>query len=213
VDYLKQLVFVWGYVPLLGLPWILLAVGDVGINMLSTHGQMRGMEQHYDSAIVPALVIAIVFGVSWASRLLGYVFGRKIIQNISMYGLVGVVLVGSLRAGYFYGPTPITPSHWKWMFEPSESDVKFEQLLSQIPSDKSVASSGNIRPHVTHRRDAHVFPSQAQEADYVAILTEERIVGRVIDLEYEKDLVEELKNDFNYVVVFEEGGYWLFRRI
>ncbi len=213
MDYVKELVFVWGYIPLLGLPWLILAAGDVGINMLSTHGQMRGMELHYDSGIVPALVIAIVFGVKWTSNLLGLVSRRKIVKKIGMYGLVGIVLVSSLRAGYFYGPTPITPSHWKWMFEPSEVDIRFEQVLQSIPSALSVSSSGNVRPHVTQRQRAHVFPSQAREADYVAILTEERIVGRVIDLEYEKNLVEELRNDPNYIVVFEEDKHLLFKRI
>lgn len=211
VYYIQTLSEAWGYLPVLGLPLILMAWGDLGINFLSTHAQTRGLQLHYDSAIIPGLVLATIYGSKWLGKIIYKSVNRDMMRAwIYICVILGLMMAG--RLSYLRGPTPLTPSHWKWMYAYGDEEIEFGRILAKIPRDKSVASSGNLRPQLTHREKAYVLPSMSQETDYVAILTQERIVGGVRDLDYELQLVNDLKNNQGYELIYQSGDYFLFKR-
>lgn len=211
-NYLVMLFKGFAYVPLLGLPWVLVAAPDLMINAISTQAQMRSIMFHYDSGVTPFLTVGMIVGIYWFYR--GIEFGVKntIVAKVALYGISTYLLLGSMRVNYNYSPLPTTPSCWCWVYEVSDIERDFEQALRMIPADARVAASGNVRPHITHREHANTFPGGVENADYLAILTEERMVGAFTPLEFETNLVNELLDSDNYDLIKQTGKFYLFRK-
>jgi uncharacterized membrane protein len=70
VAYYKDLLKPWGFLPLLGLPLLLLAAPQLAINLLSSQGQMKSIIMHYDSMVVPGLVLGVIYGLFFVKLIL-----------------------------------------------------------------------------------------------------------------------------------------------
>ncbi len=53
----------FSFLPILGLPWLLLSLPELLINLFSSQAQMRSIVFHYSSGIIPSLVIASIFAL------------------------------------------------------------------------------------------------------------------------------------------------------
>lgn len=209
-DYYISLTRPFGYFPLLGFPWLVLALPDLLINLLSSHAQMRSIVFHYDSGIVPALVIATIFGLSNIEIGLKRIWFLKRFSRLGVYLSMMFILLMALRFNYYFSPLPTTPSCWCLSYQVSKEDREFARVLSEIPAGASITASGNVRPHLTHRENAFTLPNAVESADYVAILTQQRIVGDygVVDEEF----VELLRGNEDYELVSNVGQFFLFKR-
>ncbi len=207
--YYRELLEPFGYLPLLGLPWLLLGLPEFVINMFSNQGQMRGVVMHYDSGLVPALAIASVFALFYLKRFLQFLKIKW--GSIVLLGLLLLAGVMGAKRAYFYSPTPVTPGHWRAMYQVGETEREFEKLLQSLPKDASIASSSEIRPHINHREFSYNLPA-GEEADYVAMLDKNRLVGDVNIKPYEKVLIEKLEVSEDYEKLYDENGFYLFKR-
>lgn len=151
-NYYHLLLRSFGYLPLLGLPWLFLAGPEVAINVLSTHSEMHLIQYHYTSGLIPILLISSIYGVRYFSVL----FKSKSIH--ASFVLVGVALMIILRMNYHYSPLPTTQSCWCRVYHVSDDDQKFEKILQALPQDASVTSSTEIHAHVSQRREAYMLP-------------------------------------------------------
>lgn len=200
-------------VPLIRLPELLLAAPEIAINTLSTHPQMRGTMLHYDSGITPFLIISTIFGLRVISD---FAKRNKHLSFYSMYILYGLtlyLLLIALRVNYPNTPLPYSPNCWCRMYEITEEDKKFEQLLATIPKNATVTSSPEIRPHVTHRVNSFTLPRYADSADYVAIIDQNRLVGDYNPKQFELILVKKLMSSNTYQLVNHIGHFYLFEKI
>ena len=105
----------------------------------------------------------------------------------------------------------MTPGHWRAMYQVGETEREFEKLLQSLPKDASIASSSEIRPHINHREFSYNLPA-GEEADYVAMLDKNRLVGDVNIKPYEKVLIEKLEVSEDYEKLYDENGFYLFKR-
>ncbi len=210
--YLIDLIKPFGFIPLLGLPWLLLSLPEFLINILSKSSFMRMLTFHYDSGIVPALIISTIFGLKY---LRAYLKNRglsiQVIQKVQ-YLVLLVILFFAIKTNISLGPLPYSKASWPQTYKVSKEDIEFESVLQKIPEDAVVAASGNIRPHITHRKYAHNLPNGTESASFVAILTEERVYFGIKKLEFEEKLVKILQSSDNHKLINQTGKFYLYER-
>jgi uncharacterized membrane protein len=212
-DYLRRLTRPFGYLPIFGFPWFFLSLPELAINLFSTQAQMRSTRFHYHSGIIPTLVIATIFGLSFMSFFLRKFKLKEKYVKIILYLMVFYLVAAALRVNYNRSPLPSTPSCWCLIYQVSEEDTKFKEILNKIPPGAKVAASGNIRPHITHREYAYTLPSGTEVADYIAVLTQQRIIGDYRQIEFETKLVEELKSSKTHKLESNMGDFYLFKKL
>jgi uncharacterized membrane protein len=211
-SYYLLLIKPFGFLPLLGLPWLIMAGPELAINALSSNIWMRDIMFHYDSGITPALVISTIFGLYYLETGFKWFRLTKKYSTAAIYAASLFLLFASIRVNYHYSPLPTTPSCWCYMYNVTDNEREFSKILKTIPPDAIVAASGTVRAHVTHREHAHNLPVPVGMADYYAILTEERVYGSHRIIDYEVNLVRELEKSEEYVLVANFDKFYLFRR-
>jgi len=200
----------FGFLPLLGLPWLLLSAPEFAINILRG---TTSINFHYDSGVTPALVLATIFGFYYVKL---FVERSGILQRYSqviMYGMAIFLLLVALRVNYHYSPLPTTPSCWCSIYTVTEEDRAFEKVLQSIPKDAMITASLEIRPHVSHRELAFTVPSATQSAQYIALITQNRIPGNFNPKEYENMIIPILLSNKDYATRFRSEHFYLFEKI
>lgn len=213
IGYYISLLKPFAFLPLIGLPWLVLALPELAVNMLSSHGQMRSIVFHYDSGITPWLVIAAIFGLFYLQKLFGKIQFTKKYSQYFVYGIILLILLFALRFNYHYSPLPTTPSCWRFMYQPTKEDKEFEALLQKIPQDASITASPEIRPHITHREKAYTLPVATASADFIALIDQNRMVGNYNPKDFELVLRDQLKTSKDYSLVKHIGHFYLYKRI
>lgn len=212
VPYYNLLLKPFAYLPLLGLPWLLLSLPDLTINVLSRQAQMQSIYFHYDSGVTPGLIIATIFGIYYFYLfILKIKLIKKYANTFLLLFVIGLLIV-AFRVNYNYSPLPTTPSCWCLMYQVGDDERRFSQLLRTIPKNASVAASGEIRAHLAKRVNAYTLPHGTDRADYVAILDETRVVGDYTEKEFEINLMK--NEDFirDYELIDNFGHFYLYKR-
>jgi len=205
-NYYHLLLKSFGYLPLLGLPWVLLAAPELAINVLSTHSEMYSIKYHYTSGLIPVLLIASIYGVKYFSSL----FNSRSTQVSTV--IVGVALMVVLRTNYHHGPLPTTESCWCRIYQVSDDDRLFEKILSSIPSGASVTSSTEIHAHVSQRRESYILPYATSSAQYIALIDQNRVIDNYGQKPAEKELIRKLNKGKEYELVNHIGHFYLYKR-
>lgn len=212
IQYYKNLIEPFGFLPLLGFPWLIISSPDLFINVLSYHAAMKSIRFHYDSGVIPGIVIATIYGLSYIKIVIEKAQFLRRYSFFLLFGLVGIALLSAARFNYFYGPLPTTPSCWCFIYNVTEEDREFKRILNQIPPESRVTASLEIRPHVNHRREVYSIPSATQSADFIALITQNRIIGNYEPKEYENKLIPILLSNPQYEVVHKSEHFYLFKR-
>lgn len=210
IHFYRLLIEPFGYIPLIGFPLILLSAPDFFIAILM---DARHINLHYESGITPAIIIATIFGFYYAKILLQKIQYTKKHSTFILYGMAFILMFFSLRNNYYYSPLPTTPSCWCLIYNVTDEDRRFEKVLQEIPEDAIVTSSVEIRPHVNHRLNSFGVPSATDSADFIALITQNRMVGNYEDKLYENELIPILLDSPNHRVKFRSKHFLLFERI
>jgi uncharacterized membrane protein len=212
LNYYNNLLKPFAYIPIMGLPWLLLSLPEIGINVLGM-GSMKTIQFHYDSGITPSLVIASIFGFYYINFLLQkFKFSKKFSKKIMYVISVGVLLI-VLRTIYYHSPLPITPSCWCFIYKVTDEDRDFEKVLQNIPKDASITASIEIRPHVNHRKDVYFIPIATESAQFIALITQNRLVGNYEPKEIENRLIPMLLSSKEHIVRYRSEHFYLFEKI
>jgi len=206
IGYYISLLKPFGFLPLIGLPWLFISAPDILINLMSKQGQMRSIVFHYDSIAMVGLVMATIFGWKYIEM------GLKKYKFVGW--IVGVLLIAAaVRTNYHYSPLPTTPSYWRPMYEVGQDEIAFEKALKEIPLESSITASSEVRPHLTHRKYAFNLPNMIDNVDYIAMVDQNRIVGDYNPKEFETQLIEKLSVDEDFELIFHQGHFYLFKRM
>jgi len=206
IFYYKNLLEPMAFMPILGLPYLLLVGPELLINLLSSQGQMKSVVMHYDSVMMVGIMIALIFGLKYLFSFLGE---RKIFLKMAVLLLL---LTASLRSNYFYSPLPSTPGHWKLMYQVGEAEREFEKVLKTIPEKDSITASSEVRNHLTHRFNAYNLPNGVEKSDWIAMVDQNRLVGNYEMKDFEGVLIAKLKNGDDFDLIFQQEHFWLFKK-
>ncbi len=212
LNYYNLLLRPFTYIPILGFPYVLISLPELALNIMSKDSAMSSIHFHYVSGIVPSLVIGTIFALSYITWIFSKLKITKKYKQILLYLLAVVLLVVSVRFDYHYSPLPFSPSCWCLIYNVEPDDIAFERVLQTIPPQASVAASGNIRPHVTHRIDAFNLPSKALSADFIAILDQNRIIGNYNREDFDYNLAKKLQSSIDYTLISHIGHFYLFKK-
>lgn len=194
----------FGFLPWLGLPWLILTAPDLAINVLSSHPEMHSIKYHYTSGLVPGLMLSSIYGLWYVRK----TFKNPLVSYVVMLGALFIVV----RVNYHHSPLPTTESCWCQSYEVSQDDVEFEKVLQRIPESATVTSSTELHAHVTHREFAYMLPHATQSADFIALIDQHRVIDNYGPKEYEKDLVEKLHEEGRYDLVEHIGHFYLYKK-
>ncbi len=218
INYYLNLLKPFGFLPILGFPWLALSLPELLINLFSSQAQMRSTLFHYDSGIIPSLVIATIFSLKYINLFI-YSLRDRVFPKLgdkylkfTFYLVVTFLLMVSLRVNYHYSPLPTTPSCWCLSYKVTKDDIEFDKVLKTIPKDASVTSSGEIRPHIARRENSFTLPGHVEDADFVAILDENRIVGDYSPKEFENALLKDPKFLQTHDLISHIGHFYLFKK-
>ena len=209
-NYYMQLLKPFSFLPLLGFPWLLISLPDFLINIIR---ETKSINFHYDSGTTPGLILGTIYGIGHVQVILktfgiGTIASKRLIKIV----LVGMLLI-ALRTNYHYSPLPTTPSCWCNFYEPTKEDHEFENALQNIPKESSITASVEIKPHITHREYAFGIPSATESADYIALITHNRIYGNTELKDIENKLIPILLSLNTHKVIFRSDHFYLFEKI
>lgn len=161
--YLYDVLTPFAYLPLLGLPVLLIGTPSFAINLLSANAAMHDATGgQYGADIAPWLA----WGAFQGLIIVGLVFKRwqpslrRVAVNGAALSLLAVALVWHVFRGY--SPLALDPPHW----EITAHDRLAERFIEQIPADASLAAQGKLYPHLSDRTIAYQLPD-VNDAEYV----------------------------------------------
>ena len=152
--FLLQLFAPLAALSLVGWRVCLVAIGALGVNLLSAFPYQHQIEYHYTTLIVPVLVVAAIFGISrvWSIR------GRA--------WLSGMVLGATMVSVYLWGPASFSrhPGPLGDPASPYARDAR--EAIARIPDDASVSAVPPIVPHLAHRPEIYEFPNPFEASNW-----------------------------------------------
>lgn len=211
-NYFNLLLRPFAFLPLLGFPFLLISIPDLMINLLSDHAQMRSITMHYESIIIPGLVISTIFGMHWYQVVVKWILKQSLLRDLFIFLPMIGALILALRFNYHFNPTPIAPTCWCRAYAVSDEDREFEALLRSIPETASVTASPEVRPHITHRENAYTMPDATSSADFIAIIDQNRLPGDYNPKGFELDLIRVLDESNTHTLVKHIGHFYLYKR-
>lgn len=195
INYLIQLFSPHGYLSLLSPAFLLFAIPDLLINLLSSKQLFRELYYQYTATISPFIFIAAIQSV---------VLIKKKVPSIPSTLFIFYLLITSLFTAYLYGPLPGSIKQDVEMFTtPIKNQAFIRKYLSSIPEKYSVAATNNVGSHLSQREKIYILPLGIDTADMVIFL---RIGGK------EKGLIQKLKNNPNYELTIEKGEFVVFKK-
>jgi uncharacterized membrane protein len=193
--------------PLLGLSLIsplavLVAAPELAINLLSATRTQTSIHFHYTAAIIPALVVAAVYGL----------------ERVRGSRLVPVLVAACVAAGWWLGPLPF------WQHVPGGEDLQASEahvtdrdraarrLLSAIPGDAAVSATNYLGAHLSARERIFSFPER-RDATWLAVDTRRPSYrDDVTAPERFRKAWAEVRRDRRWAVVVAEDGVYVLRR-
>lgn len=157
--YLLILLLPFAFLPLLS-PYALLALPTVALNLLSTMPLQQTVTYHYAALAVAALAAAALHGACWVTRAMGA--GRP--RTIAAWLFGAALLVAAVQAQGLAELRRHTIADAAGRGSPVP--LYYAYLVSLVPPDAGVASSGPLHPHLTHRQQAYMFPNPFVEAEF-----------------------------------------------
>jgi len=161
--YLRDVLTPFAYLPLLGLPVLLIGLPMFAINLLSANTAMHDATGgQYGADVAPWLAWGAVFGFFYLRRRLGRVWPghqRQVTHAISL-SLLLVVIIWHLFRGY----SPLSLNRPQW--EISDHDRLAERFIAQIPPNAPISAQSKLYPHLSNRTIAYQYPD-VNDAEYI----------------------------------------------
>jgi uncharacterized membrane protein len=145
--YLWQLLAPLALLPLLAPHLLVIAIGPLASNALSTFWYQYQIQYHYGTLILPVLVVAAVAAVAR-------------FPTLTLRGAAAGLLLGaSLVSAYAWGPLPFAREHPGLPPPSRPSAATIERGFALIPADASVSAHFRYVTHLTTRREIYQFPT------------------------------------------------------
>jgi uncharacterized membrane protein len=206
LNYLHSVLAPFAYLPLLGLPVLLIGLPMFAINLLSTNPAMYDATGgQYGADVAPWLAFGALYGVLYLRRGLDRLWpaARPWLSHVISLSLLVVAIVWHL----FYGYSPLSLNRPGWQV--SDHDRLAERFMAQIPPDAPISAQSKLYPHLSNRTIAYQFPD-VNDAEYIFLdVTTSSWPVHPNDL---KVMVQELLDSGEFGVLDAADGYLLLKR-
>ncbi|MCC7494334.1 MAG: DUF2079 domain-containing protein [Fimbriimonadaceae bacterium] len=152
------------FLSLLKPSWLAGAVLTLSLNLLSSFLPSRSINTHYQTLVMPFVLLAAVAGQGWLSARLAERGARPATARATpvVMAILGTWLLPLLLPGWFVPPLT---APWR---QPAEIAAgvahrpwapELDRLIAALPADAAVAASPSILPRVSGRRQVWMFPA------------------------------------------------------
>ncbi len=204
IKYIGQLFLPVGFIALIGLPELLLALPGIVTNLLANHFCQPTIYCQYTVPIVPFVFIATIYGLFRLQKWWGNEFGLRVLTLI----LIALTLVSFWRDNPFKNQPPLRPA-----LQILDNAEVVNMALSAVPQDASVVTTNDYAPHLAQREELYIvgIPAQREtptdpDAVFFNLYDQEYIVCDQI-----YGYLQELGID-HYGVTFRTGGLLVLQR-
>jgi uncharacterized membrane protein len=165
LSYVANLLAPMAFLPLAGLPILLIGLPTLAMNVLSNYAPMHTFDQfHYSAPLAPVVVAAGALGTAYVTRLASH--RSPMLGKWAGIGLCAVILTSSLGYQRLYGYTPLAESfRMPAVTEHHRLAGRFEE---QVPTDAIVSAQSRLLPHLSQRERIYMFP-RVDDAQYVFV--------------------------------------------
>lgn len=163
LDYLHSVLAPFAYLPVLGLPVLLIGLPMFAINLLSTNFAMHDPSGgQYGADVAPWLAFGALYGAFYLRRGLGRWWPAA--RPWLTYAISLILLLVAVVWHLFHGYSPLSLNRPAWQI--SDHDRLAERFMAQIPPDAPISAQSKLYPHLSNRTIAYQFPD-INEAEYV----------------------------------------------
>jgi len=202
--YLFLLLFPLGFLSLFS-PWyLLIALPEFMVNFLSSHSQMRGIDNHYAAIIIPFVFISAIFGVN-------EILKRKILDSKK---IILIIIVFTLVMSYYKGILPYSKDSSLKLFLTHRSEMDSVKIWENKLKDEniSVSVSESLGSHFSQRIKMYRFSETYRYADYVLIMRND-IYNDWLDKKQSIKDYEKLKADRGYNMIYKDNDLEIYKKI
>lgn len=202
LEFLKQIFLPLGYLSLLSPLFLVFAVPDLTINLLSSRDSFHQIYYQYTATITPFIFISAIYGAKNLT-----VFIPQITPRIIHI----VLLIFSLGSAYSFGPTIFAKNpNDDMFFKQNENGKAIREYLKTIPENLTVSTTNDIGAHLSHRENIFTVPFATDSADMVLFIIKEDKKRNPLSLYVIHDGVS--KNP-NYKLIYSLDNFYVYQRI
>ncbi len=184
--YFNQHLLPTGYTSLLSPLYLVFAIPEMAIYLLSNNFEYRSYQYHFGAVILPFILIASMHG---ARKIIRRFKDPQVPRLLAFY----IISMGILSM-YFYSPLPGMKNADYRPFTRNLSTI--HNYIGLIPEDASVSASNNLGAHLSHRQEIFAAPLGFEQAVFIVLYNEKKeIVDQVDQVSYEL-IVEDKANNF-----------------
>jgi len=206
LNYLRDVLAPFAFLPLVGLPVLLIGLPSFAINLLSANPAMHDATRgHYAADLAPWLAMGAVYGAYYLRQGLTRLWPST--RRWSTIGISLVLVVVSLSWQVFRGYSPLALDRPHWSI--SAHDGLAQRFIGQIPPDAPIAAQGELYPHLSNRVIAYHLPV-VNDAQYVFV--DVASTTRTMHPNDLKALVTDSLESGQFGVQDAADGYLLLRR-
>ena len=205
----KQLIYLikifspLGFLPLFYPIILVFTLPDFFINLLSNNSQLREIYYQYTATITPFIFISAIYGVSIL---------RKRFSQLPLKFFTWYLLIAAILGAYYIGPLPGSKNPSISIFTRQLAERKIiSEFLEDIPPQFSIASTNNLGSHLSRRQKIYTIPVGIDKADIVTFLLNDPFAQP--SLKTQMEIASKMKEDKNYIKIFEEGGFIVFKKV
>jgi len=198
LDYLRQLFLPLGYLSILAFPFLVFALPEIMINLLSSSPQMHQIYYQYSSTITPFIFISAIYGVR---------FLIKKFPEVPYWSVGIILLIFTFASAYSYGPLFFAKKPQDaWYQKTLENRDVVDSYLSKIPNNWIISASNNLGSHLSRRDVIYVAPSGIEKADYILLLYPN-------PNEIDKQVFKSVISNPEFSLEFNDKDFYVFKRI
>ena len=204
--YLRDVLIPFAYLPLLGLPVLLIGLPSFAINLLSANPAMHDATGgQYGADVAPWLAWGAVYGAFYLRQGLNRLWPGARPWLTHFVSLSLLVTSGAWHLFHGLSPLALDAPHWRI----TDHDRLAQRFIGQIPPDAPISAQAKLYPHLSNRMIAYQFPN-VNDAEYVFLdVTTGTWPIHPNDL---KAKVQELLDSGQFGVLDAADGYILLRR-
>jgi len=201
------------FLPVIGLPFLMMAAPSMAFFFLSQNPTLRQLETwHYATPMLPFVMLATIDGLARAVYYLPHISARRPTSRGPRwltYLLTLLLLASSLIYHYFRGYSPLSRLQ-EWP-EVTAHHQLGRQLAATIPAEASVLAQAQLIPHVAHRTKLGIWNGPlSTDYDYIWLdLSHSRLPNR---FNAQGELLTGLVIETDFGLAAAEDGYLLLKK-
>jgi len=200
--YIYQLLSPLGFLGILSPLYLIFAVPELLIDLLSNNPQLYQIYYQYTAAITPFIFISTIYAIN---------FLRNKISKIPFTFYFWYILSTTLLAAYLIGPLPGAKNPNLNMFvKPLTNREVIANFISSVPARYSIAATNNLGAHLSHRQNIYTIPVGIDKADIILFLLNDPFAQP--SLFAQKEMVKNMEKDTKYIQVFKNGDFVVFEK-